>query len=106
MQAGIPGKILAQELNSRVFALAAHDAGYIADDAAAAKQVKTMLAPLVKDGVTEKEPLNRFLTSSGMSEDALVSTLKSQIATDSLLQIVAGGARAPQEMVNDALKYK
>jgi peptidyl-prolyl cis-trans isomerase D len=103
---GIPQQILSQEINSRMFAKAAADFGLIADDAAAAANIKSILQPLVQQGLSERDALNRLLTNSGLSEAALVATIKQQIATDTLLKLISSGARAPQQMVDDALKFK
>jgi peptidyl-prolyl cis-trans isomerase D len=103
---GLPQQILTQEINSRIYAKAAADAGIVTDDAAAAKTVKTILQPMVQQGLTEKDALNRLLTNAGLTESALVGSVKQQLATDTLVKILTSGARAPRQMVDDALKYK
>lgn len=103
---GMPQQILAQEINTRMFAKAAVDAGIIIDDASAAKNIRQILQPLVQQGLSEKDALNRLVTNAGISEGVLVSTVKQQMATETLLGLVSSGVRAPQQMVADAMKYK
>lgn len=105
---GMPGMVLNQELNTRMYALAARDAGLIVDDKTAAADLrKQLLTPIAKEaGVSEKEAFARFLKSIGMSEDAFVASYKAQLASDALIKIIAAPARAPQQLITDALKRR
>lgn len=105
-QAGLPQQILRDEIDMRMIARAAHDAGIVANDVLAAKQIKEMIRPLTGKGVSEKEALSRLLQAYGMSEGQLVWTLKSQIATQQLYAAMTAGAYAPQREVEDLVKYK
>jgi peptidyl-prolyl cis-trans isomerase D len=105
-RAGLPQQLLRREVDSRLFSKAANDIGLQADDVLAAKQVKDILAPLVKKGVPEKEALQRLLQNYGYSEGQLVATIKEQLATQQLLSTVVSGVRPPQQLVSDALKYR
>lgn len=105
-QAGIPRQILEQEINSRMFTKAARDLGIAIDDATVAQQIKTMLAPLVQGGMTEKEALDRLLSHFGITEKKLVSTIKAQMATDNLTDMITNGAFVPRQLVQDALRFR
>lgn len=104
---GIPGDVLNQEINSRIFGRAAHDNGIIIDNATAARHLKSILTPLAQQAqITEKEALQRVLSNLGTSEHAFVSSIKNQMATEQLLKTLSSGARAPAQMVNDAIMYR
>ena len=105
-RAGMPQQILKQELNNRLFSMAAEDMGLKVDDVFAAKQVMEIIAPLVEKGMSEKESLQRLLQAYGMSEDQIITSIKSQIASQILLGAITSGAYVPQQMINDALKYR
>ncbi len=103
---GLPLQILQQEIDKRLFSMAAADLGLQADDALAAKQIKEILAPLVAQGVTAQEALQRLLTTYNLSENQLVAAVKGEIASQQLFTAVTSGAHAPQQLVNDMLRYR
>ncbi|MFH1158546.1 MAG: peptidyl-prolyl cis-trans isomerase [Pseudomonadota bacterium] len=105
-RAGLPQRILKQEIDSRLFSMAAADIGLRVDDALAARQVKDIIAPLVEKGMSEKDALQRLLQVYGVGENQLVSSLKSQIASQMLLDAIVAGAHVPQQMIDDVLKYR
>jgi peptidyl-prolyl cis-trans isomerase D len=105
-RAGLPQQILRREIDSRLFAMAADDLGLQVDDALAAQQVKEILAPLVKKGLSEKAALQRVLQTYNLSEGQMVASLKEQLSTQQLLATITSGAYAPQQLVGDALKYR
>ena len=104
----LPLVVLNQEINARVYSRAAYDLGLIVDDRTAATELKRdILTPIAQGaGIDEKEALKRVLANLGVSERAFVDTFKSQMATDTLLSTLQGTARAPQQLVNDALKRR
>lgn len=106
IKAGLPQQILLQEINGRLYGMAADDMGLLVDDATAAKSLHSFLQPLIAQGLTAKDALNRMLTDMGMSEAMLVSVLRTQTATDTLVNFVSGGTRAPQQLIDDAVKYR
>lgn len=103
---GLPRQLLEQDISSRVFSRAAFDAGLLTDDATAAEEIRRLIEPLVKQGLSDKDALERFLRSFGASEAKLVYDIKRQIATDTFVRLLSEGARAPRQMVVDALKFK
>ncbi|MBI3440278.1 MAG: peptidyl-prolyl cis-trans isomerase [Proteobacteria bacterium] len=105
-RAGFPLQFLKQEIDSRLFMMAANELGIQVGDEVAAKQVKAMLAPLVEKGLSEKEALQRVLQSYRLSEGQFVSMLKSQMASQQLLGIIASGAHAPKQLVDASLAYR
>lgn len=104
--AGMHRELLDQEIKRRLFERAADDLGLIVGDKDAAPEVKAILAPLVSQGMTEQEALQRLLMAFNMSEGKFVSSVKQQIAVDKLTQALSSGARAPAQLINDALKYR
>jgi peptidyl-prolyl cis-trans isomerase D len=103
---GLPLQVLTQEINGRLFSHAARDLGIYTDDKSAAKSLRALLEPMVKEGVSEKDALNRMLTSMGMSEDRAVAAVKTQMATDTLLKSVSTGGHAPQILIDAAGKFR
>ena len=108
MRNALPMIVLNQEINTRLYARTAHDLGLIVDDKTVARELKrNVIGPIAAEaGVSEKEALQRLLTSLGVSERAFVESFKSQIASETLLSTLPAGARAPEQMINDALKRR
>ncbi|MDE1152181.1 MAG: peptidyl-prolyl cis-trans isomerase [Micavibrio sp.] len=106
-RSGYPQMFLQQEMNSRLLTCAVRDLGLYVDDFTAAKQLKTMLASFTKQGgITEKEALQRLLYGLGLNESKLVDSLKAQIGIENLMRALSAGAEAPQQMIDDAMKYR
>lgn len=104
LQQDLPRQVLAQEISQRLFAKAAADMNLIIDDATVAREIKAMIQPLVKQGMNEKDALQRVLYTFGMSEAQLVASFKTQAATDYLVRAVAGGVTAPKSLLQDMIK--
>ncbi|MCK5556647.1 MAG: peptidyl-prolyl cis-trans isomerase [Alphaproteobacteria bacterium] len=105
-RAKLPQQILKREIDNRLFSLAATDMGLRVDDFLAAKQVVNIIAPLVEKGMSEKDALQRLLQVYNVSESQMIASLKSQLASQILIDAVSTGAHAPQQMVDDMLKYR
>lgn len=106
-RAGLPFRILNDEINSRIFNLEAQNAGIRVDDATAAVAIRDQIVkPLVAQGLPETQALQYMLQRMGMSEQQLMHNVKMQIAAENLMRIVTAGAYAPDQMVGDALKYR
>lgn len=103
----IPRQVLLREIDGRIFARGAHDAGLIVDDATAARTLRQMLKPLAAEQkISEKDALARVLASSGIGEAAFVGSLKQQTATETLIALLSSGAQAPAEIVKAAAAYE
>ncbi|MDP2207128.1 MAG: peptidyl-prolyl cis-trans isomerase [Alphaproteobacteria bacterium] len=106
-RSGLPERMLEQEINARIFSRAARDAGLIVDNRSAAQYVRSaFLEPLVAQGVHEEDALQYLLRSAGLSEAGLLASVRSQIASENLLKVLAVGAYAPARLVDDALKFR
>jgi peptidyl-prolyl cis-trans isomerase D len=106
-RANVPMQILKQEIiNPRIFSLAADDLGIEVDDSLAAQQVKELIAPLQEKGMTPQEALSRVEQSENTNESGLVGAIKSEIAREQLLQLVSSGVTVPQQLTQDALKFR
>src|SRR5690606_38020919 len=90
----------------RTLAHAARDAGIIVDDVTAARKIKDVLAPYAATGVSEAEALTRLRMSMGLTESGLIQAMKSQIASETLTNIVTGGAYAPETLVKAAQQFR
>src|SRR5690606_16855402 len=99
--------ILSDEINSRMFSLEAEKAGLLVDNATAAVAIKEqMLGPLVEQGMMPAQALQYMLGRLGVSETQLMQNVRMEIAAQNLLRIVSAGAYAPDQLVNDAIKYR
>lgn len=104
---GFIAQIRDQEIFNRLVLKAAHDQGIAVNDAAAALQIKQMLAPMAQQAkITEGEALRRITEMYGVSEKKMLSDTKASIAAARLSEALSAGAEAPQLLVNDALKYQ
>ena len=103
---GIPQQLLAQEINTRLFARAVYDMGLRPDNKTVAGEIKRQLKPLVKNGEDEKEILRKVLGNMGMSEKQFVQTLKNQMAGDMLMKAIVNNASVPELLVKTAAKAK
>lgn len=106
-RAGLPFRILSDEINSRMFSLEAEKAGLLVDNATAAVAIKEqMLGPLTAQGMMPDQALQFMLGRLGVSEAQLMQNVRMEIAAQNLLRIVSAGAYAPDQLVNDAIKYR
>ena len=104
---GLPFSVLEQEISSRIFARAAYDMGILVDDVTVAKSIKEQIAPMAQEAkTTEADIFQRILRNMGLSEAAFVASVKSQIATDTVLKAITVGVRAPEQLVKDAMNYR
>lgn len=106
LRMGLPQQVLEREISNRVFFQAASDMSLFVDDVTVARDVKKMIRPLVDQGMTEQDALQRVLYTFGMSEPQLVATLKAQTAVDYLTHALASGVRAPRQLVDDIIKLR
>lgn len=106
MREALARKVVDQEIQRRIYALEAHDMGLIIPDTLAAHRIKDQLGSLTENGFTEEEALAQLLRSTGMSEQQLIRAYKQDVAVGTLVQSVAGGIYAPEEMITTAYKYQ
>lgn len=105
-KSGLPYQVLQREIDRRLFSRAVYDAGILIDDVQAAKQIKEQISPLVEKGMSQKDALQYLLNAYGISEDGLVSSVKTQIAVEQLFKILGTGITPPDQMVTDLLKLR
>ncbi len=106
IRAGIPLKILKQQIDQQVYAMAARDADILPGDTLAARQIRDIIAPLVKKGMSQQDALQRLEEAYNMREPQLVATVKTDIATQMLFNVITAGTAAPEQLVDDALKFR
>lgn len=108
VRSGLPLIVLNQEINARIYAHAAHDLGLIVDDKTAVRSLRAdLITPIAQAAkISEKDALRRFLQSVGTSESAFVQSYKNQMASEKLIDTIGAPARAPAQLVADALKRR
>lgn len=99
---GLIDQILKSQIASSMLSRAAYDMGFYVGDAEVAKQINTMIDPLLKQqpGATRKDILRSFLRAQGIGEHEFISTLRRGIM-QSLLQSTiqtAAFVPSPQEV--------
>jgi len=107
----IPKELIVQqtlknEIETLLYRQASSDMGLVISDKIAAKKLREYLKPLIKQGLNEKEALERALYYQGVSEQAFVYSLKSQIANSQLINAIVIGNHIPQQLVYDAYRYR
>lgn len=106
-KAGLIDQILEMQIMDMLLQKAARDYGVIVEDKIVAKQIKTMLAPMVKQaGASEREVLSRILQSQGMSEADLVNNLRGDLERNVLRNAVAQPLYVPNVMAQDLYAYQ
>lgn len=104
--AGLPRMLLDQEIQRRIIQRQAGDLGVIVDNKTAASEVKNILSPIVGQGMSEAEALQRILQAYNLSESRFVSMIRSEMAAKELMKAITSGARAPRQLVDSALKHR
>ena len=103
---GLIHDILMGDVQNRLLTKAAWDAGLNVSDETVSTYIRGILAPLVKQGMTEKEALERVLRSQGTTEPALVNSIRREIGMETLLKAIAVGAHPSREMEHAAWGYR
>jgi len=103
---GMPKKELQRQVNSQMFALYAHDLGLVVGDDVVRAQIEKMIKPYTDRGMKPKDAFRQMQYMLGYNESTIVSLMRGQIATDQLTQMLLSGARAPGQMLDDAMKYR
>ncbi len=102
----IPLQVLQSELSDRLFKLAAYDIGLKVGEDVVINQVHQIISPLVEQGATQEEALERVLANSGMSEKQFIQTIKNYMSSQQLLATIASGVKAPKALTEAMLKHK
>lgn len=105
IEMGLANEVLNQMVSKMVISKAANDAHILPDDTAAAREIRAGLQDLTAQGISEKDALQRLLTVQGMTEGMLVSAVKEDIKTATLMRAVAAGSFAPQAMTDAVFRY-
>lgn len=106
-KAGYLNEILANEIRTRLIEQAAGKIGITVDKKQIAAQIKDMIGPLVSQGMSAEDALNRVLSSQGMSEGQLVDIMGREMA-GRLLQatIDKGNDAASSTLVSDMYAFR
>ena len=105
-RSGLIHNVLIGEVQNRLLTKAAWDAGLNVSDETVSGYIRGILAPLVSQGMTEKDALDRILRAQGMTEKTLVNSVRREIGMETLLKAVAMGAHPSQQLVMDAWGYR
>ncbi len=105
-ESGMLDNILQNEILTRVLALAANDYGIRVEDKHIAKQIKSLISPLMNSETNDKQALKQFLQMQGMNEKNLVSIIRSEIETELLKSSIAANAYVPNVLGEDISSYQ
>lgn len=105
-ESGMLDNILQNEILTRVLALAANDYGIRVEDKHIAKQIKSLISPLMNNETNDKQALQQFLQMQGMSEKNLVSIIRSEIETELLKSSIAANAYVPNVLAEDISSFQ
>lgn len=103
---GLIHNILIGEVQNRLLTKAAWDAGLNMSDETVSTYIRGILAPLVAQGMTEKDALDRVLRAQGMTENAMVNSIRRELGMETLLKAVAMGAHPSKQLIADAWGYR
>jgi peptidyl-prolyl cis-trans isomerase D len=105
-ESGMLDNILQNEILTRVLALAANDYGIRVEDKHIAKQIKSLISPLMNDQTNDKQALKQFLQMQGMNEKNLISIIRSEIETELLKSSIAANSYVPRILSEDISSYQ
>ncbi len=105
-QMGLIDNILRQEIFEILLKKDAAALGIRIQDRIIADQIRDLISPLKKNGVTDKEALKQFLEMQGMSEGQLTSALRDDLTSKILKATITSGAYIPKAMVDNILAYQ
>ncbi len=93
---GLVDQVLQSEISQRLLTQAALDMGIYAGNEQVARQIGTLLEPLVQSqpGTTRSDMLRRLLQAQGMSEQAFISTMRREMM-NTVLQKTIQTASSP-----------
>lgn len=97
-KAGYIDRILQNEVMSRLLRKAAYDFGIIASNQVVATELKKALIPVTGPEGDTKAALDRVLQAQGLSEKALVESMRNDISTNLLRETIGGGVYVPNAM--------
>lgn len=103
---GLPEQQLLRDVNGRMYGLLARDLGMLVSDDVVRSNIRKLVQPLMERGMDEKQAFQQMLYIYDTNEQAFVDLLRNQIATEDLVHTLADGARAPGQMLDDALRYR
>ncbi|MCK5284258.1 MAG: peptidyl-prolyl cis-trans isomerase [Alphaproteobacteria bacterium] len=106
-KAGYVNQLLASEIRSSLLSQAAKKQGIYVDKTRITKQIKTIIAPYVEEGQSEKDILNRILLNQGMSEKDFIESI-GQDTRNSLLTagLSNGFAEISEDIARDLYRHK
>lgn len=106
MQFGYIDQILNSEIRQRLLARAAADFGIRIPEAAIAAQLRKLIEPMITDGSTPQQALDRVLTGQGMSEKEFVRALSGEMTATILRSpLQAGSSIVPDEIARATYAY-
>lgn len=104
---GYLNQVLGQELRSMLLQQAAENHGILISDQRAAKQIETMVSPLVRSGQSVQEVFSQVLRAQGMSEGAFVKSIKRDIGNNMLQTMISSNfEHLSPDLVADMYRYE
>ncbi len=102
--AGRIHQILDEEIHKRLMTIEADSMGLNVNDQLAASRIKTMIAPLVAQGMEEKAALQQMLRYSNTNEAMFVRQVKAQVSTEQLISSLLISPPVPESIIKIATK--
>ncbi|MFA7275909.1 MAG: peptidyl-prolyl cis-trans isomerase [Pseudobdellovibrionaceae bacterium] len=104
-QLGLVDAFLRQDIFERLFKKFAQDTGLAIDDNFVAKRIQALVAPLKKEGMSDKEALALYLKTAQTTEAKLVESLRDDTAAAILQNIFASASYVPEALIADLNAY-
>ena len=105
-QMGLIDNILSQEIFEILLKKDAADLGIRIEDRIVADQIRDLISPLKKSGMSDKDALKQFLETQGMSEGQLTSAIRDDLTTKILKATITSGSYIPKPLINNIVAYK
>lgn len=104
-QFGLIDRLLQNQVTSAISIQAAMDYGFYVGDDEVARQINTMIDPLLKQqpGATRKDLLQNFLRTQNMGEQEFIYTIRTGLMNSLLQSTIQTGALAPSRREAEAL---
>lgn len=106
-KAGYIDQILGSEVRNRLLAKAGSDLGIVIDNKRVAKQIRSLMGPMVQPGQDPKEALRQILMNQNMSEGDLTRAISHEIQVGLLNDTIEGGfTDVPDDLAADLFAFE
>lgn len=104
---GLIDRIMGSMISGELMHQATYDLGLQAGDDAVAARIGKLVEPMVRDGMSKKDVLNRLLLSQGMSESQFLAEVRRDMAANILRgALQSATAFTPPQEARDIYQYQ